>query len=124
MMKHFLPWNSHSLFNEISNVLNSVRNFEVNPASKHTQLFATDAGWVAQIDLPGFEREEIQLKFEDGTLHIQAQNAQRGDFHFPISLGDEVDTEAISARLDLGILEITLPRKAETQPASKDIEIQ
>ena len=39
------------------------------------------------------------------------------------TLGEDVDPQAIGARLEHGVLEITLPKRESTPPVSKTIEI-
>jgi HSP20 family protein len=129
-MKHILPWNS-GLFAELNDIISqSVQaiNSEVEqrctgyPNSKH-QLFSTETGWAARVDLPGYLKEEISLKFEDHTLLLTARNESRGEKALRLSLGDEVETTGISAKLENGILEIVLPKKETPTNESQDIEI-
>ena len=130
-MRNILPWNS-GIFAELNNIINQSINAidsEVEqrcagyPNSKH-QLFSTESGWAARVDLPGYTKEEITLNFEDHTLTLKAENETRGERNLRLALGDEVETTAISAKLENGILEITLPKKESLSLESTDIEIQ
>ena len=130
-MKHILPFNS-GLFSELNEIINSgLKAFETEadqlftgyPNSRH-QLFSTENGWAARVDLPGYTNEEISLQFEDQALTLKAKNETRGQRSLRLPLGDEVETSEISAKLEHGILEITLPKKETTEAETKSIEIK
>jgi len=76
----------------------------------------TDDAYVVFADLPGFEREEIELTFEDGMVEISATHEVDEDSHYRsravfdrISVPDDIDVEAITATYQNGVLEISLP---------------
>jgi HSP20 family protein len=76
-----------------------------------------DNAWILRLDLPGFRKEDIKLTMNDHTLQVAAESpAERpfsGKFEGQWRLGDEVDASAITARLENGVLELTLPKKPE-----------
>jgi len=130
-MRQILPFNS-GLFSELNEILNTgLRAFETEadqlfaayPNSRH-QLFATDNGWSARVDLPGYTKEDITLHFEEQSLTLKADNETRGRRNLRLPLGDEVETSEISAKLEHGILEITLPKKETVDAETKFIEIK
>jgi HSP20 family protein len=66
-------------------------------------------------ELPGFEKEEVTISYKDNKLKIKAEAkdkkavyACRG-FSEIWKITGEVDDENISAKLDKGILTVTLP---------------
>jgi HSP20 family protein len=88
----------------------------------------TDEAHLLHIDLPGLRKEDIQLDLNDRTLTVAAESPADRPFatHYrrAWSLGPEIDTARISARLDLGVLEVTLPKLTPATPATRTIEIQ
>ena len=99
-------------------------------------LAERDEAYVARIDLPGFDRDEVEITVSDHTLHVDAEHeesAEEEGEHFlrrerkhrsqerSIRLPGEVDKDAVDATMEHGVLEITLP-KVETEKAKK-IEI-
>ena len=129
-MRHIPPF-STALFNELNDIINTgLRAFETEtdqlfagyPNSRH-QLFTTENGWAARVDLPGYTKEDINLQFEDKALTLKADNESRGSRQLRIPLGNEVQADKITAKLENGILEITLPKKEATEPKSNSIEI-
>jgi len=96
-----------------------------------------DNNFVVQLDLPGVEKDNVKVKFEDDTLvvsgerkyesNVDEKNFHRveriyGSFTRSISVPKDVDSEKISASFRNGVLEITLPKTEEVKP--KEIEIK
>jgi HSP20 family protein len=85
---------------------------------------------VLQAELPGVPRENIDITLEKGILTIrgerQAEETNEGEwlccerpsgtFYRAIQLPAEVDVEAVSAEHKDGVLTVTLPKQAESQP--------
>jgi HSP20 family protein len=87
--------------------------------------------FVLQADLPGVKPEEIDVNMEEGVLTIkgekktEAENDQEGykriertygSFYRRFSLPDTANPDAISAKSNLGVLEITIPKREAVQP--------
>ena len=93
-------------------------------------IFGTEQGLVLRADLPGVCIERLDLQIEDNklTLFGRVEEAipegarllhgeyQVGDFYRSFILSDEVDYERISAKMNLGVLEVTLPRVPRAKP--------
>jgi HSP20 family protein len=80
----------------------------------------TDDGYVVMGDLPGFESEELSIRFADGTLTVDAETEIRTEsgpvstrrirsLHEELQFPDTVDDDGITATYRNGVLEITLP---------------
>ena len=132
-MINILPWN-YGIFAELNQIISQsmqVIDSEIEqrcagyPNSKH-QLFSTESGWAARVDLPGYTKEEISLNFENHTLTLKAgsEDHSRGERNLKLALGEEVETSAITAKIENGILEINLPKKEASSNESHNIEIQ
>ena len=122
IMRTISPFTTRSLFYGLNSL------FEESPRPQAHQLYATDNGWVARVDLPGFEKSDLELHFEDSALHLIAEKPEgsenaRPTAHHKLTLGDEVDSLAITANLKNGVLEVTLPLKEEVVN-NKHITIQ
>ena len=76
----------------------------------------TDEGHVVFADLPGFEKEEIDLRFDDGMLHISATH-EIGDGEYArsrrvresVSISGDVIVDDIEASYRNGVLEVHVP---------------
>lgn len=86
-------------------------------------------------DMPGVEPQNIEVRFENGTLAIHGRTAPRqddetnflldeygiGDFHRTFEISERIDGARISAEMENGVLTLHLP-KAETA-RSRRIEV-
>jgi len=94
----------------------------------------TDDGYAVMVDLPGFERDDLVVRFEDGVLSIQGETAvaeatSNGTRRHSrrvaerVAVPDPVVDDDITATYHNGVLEITLPR-ADDADDSHRIEIE
>ena len=94
-------------------------------AASPEAIHETPDAWVLRLDLPGFTKENLSLKVDDQTLRLTAETATENPFSRKVDrqwkLGSRIDTTAIKATLENGVLEITLP-KTEA-PEARDITI-
>lgn len=85
--------------------------------------FANDDGYQLVAELPGIPKEAIDIKLENSVLTISGQytfeeeNAKRAiKFSRSITVGDDINAEAVSAKLENGLLTVTLPKAEERKP--------
>ncbi|EMA25356.1 MULTISPECIES: Hsp20/alpha crystallin family protein [Haloarcula] len=94
----------------------------------------TDDGYAVMVDLPGFERDDLVVRFEDGVLSIQGEStvaeetsdsARRHSRRVAerVTVPEPVVDDDITATYHNGVLEITLPR-ADDADDSNRIEIE
>ncbi|ADC64541.1 heat shock protein Hsp20 [Ferroglobus placidus DSM 10642] len=77
------------------------------------------------VDLPGFNKEDINVYVEDGDLVIKAERKEEkeeegknfirkerryGEVYRRVSLPSEIDVDKISAKYNNGVLEIIIPK--------------
>lgn len=107
------------------------------PASMAVDLVERDDAFVVTIDLPGFERDEVDVDVTDHTLRVEAEHeesTEETDEHYlrrerresslrrSIRLPDAVDTGAVSATMRNGVLTVTLPLNEVEASTRIDIE--
>jgi HSP20 family protein len=100
-------------------------------------IYETSDRLVLKAELPGFDDDDVGLRFEDGILTLEGERKfekERGDENYhrversygrftrSFSLPTTVDTDRIAARLEKGVLTVELPKREETKP--KQIRIQ
>lgn len=104
----------------------------VAPQTLAIDVRETDAAYEVEADLPGLRKEEISISIDAGRVTITAESAQkRADaegeklihaertlrkFSRSFSLPAELDEARIDARLENGVLTLTLPKKPLVQP--------
>ena len=92
---------------------------------------------LVRADLPGLERNDIEIQVEDGLLTIRGQRQQKqeenkenyrwcerweGAFMRTISLPAEGERDKIQAEFKNGVLDIRIPKKKEASPKKIDIK--
>ena len=98
-----------------------------------------ETGFHLELNVPGRNKEDFKLNIENGVLSIsydkkdEAENkalkSVRKEFSFSsfkrsFSLDEKINTEAIEAKYDNGILKVYLPKKEEVKITPKQISVQ
>lgn len=93
--------------------------------------------FVVTVDLPGFEKEDIDVRLRDDRLSIDAEREEEmeeGDGEYlrrersqrsvsrSVSLPEPVDGENVTAEYNNGVLSVTLP-KMDGSEESREIDI-
>ncbi len=136
-----------SVYNPFREMENFERNFFTDPfgsffASQDLADFKTDITdegdhFLLQSDLPGFDKKDIQLSLNGDMLTIQAQRQSKVDqkddkvVRMERSYGtytrqfnvSQIDTEHIKASYQDGVLSLTLPKKNQTLPENRTLQI-
>lgn len=100
-------------------------------------LVEENGEFVVTADLPGFERDDVEIQVTDHTLRIEAEHEESREdseedylrqerrhesMRRSIRLPDEVDKEGVTARMKNGVLTVTLPRLEAEEARTIDIE--
>lgn len=75
------------------------------------------------LDVPGVKPEQITVQAEGRTLAVKVEREGRGSFARQYTIGPKYDIAQVQARLDLGVLTLTLPKAAEAQPRQVPIMV-
>ncbi|MFB6188832.1 MAG: Hsp20/alpha crystallin family protein [Halapricum sp.] len=109
----------------------TTRTGEYSDTDLNLTMERTDEGYVVMADLPGFEREEIELTLDDGTLSISATHDVDEESYYRsrsvfdrISVPDDIDTDTITATYRNGVLEITLSASETHEGTGHRIDIE
>ncbi|MBN1568454.1 MAG: Hsp20/alpha crystallin family protein [Acidobacteria bacterium] len=98
-------------------------------------IFETDDALNVIVDLPGVEKDGVDIRVEDGILTIRGKanyrpkaNVLREEFNLQgyyrqFQLSDEVDQEKISAESKNGVLTITLPKAEKSKPRQIKVKV-
>lgn len=84
------------------------------------QVSQTDEATVLSIDVPGLSREQLQLRIEDNMVHLHSVEGAPRQVRRSWELPHEIDVPASSAKLDLGVLTLTLQRR---KPVDKTVTL-
>ena len=97
-----------------------------------TDVKDTENGYEVDIDLPGFKKDEITMKLENGTLTVSAakgldkdeeqkdkkyvrRERYAGAMSRSFYVGDALTQEDIKAKYESGILRLSIPKKEAKQ---------
>ena len=102
-------------------------------------VYEKDGKYNIEVDIPGYNKEEVNIEAKDGYLTISAEkkiekkedNEEKKYFYHERRYGKversfyigEMDTDKISAKMENGILKINIP-KIEENSSKKTIEIE
>ena len=89
-------------------------------------------------EVPGINEKDIDLEIKDGQMtlkgHAEESQEEEGEhyrmrefshrsFERSFTIGEGVDQDHISAKLDNGVLKVVLPKKEEAKPKTVKVEI-
>ena len=111
-----------------------------HPAMSTFRTDVTDTGdaFVLDAELPGFKKEDIKIDVENDCLTISAERKldeeekqknfiKRERFYGSFSRSFDVsgvDVDGIEAAYNDGVLKLTMPKKVETVPPTRRLEIK
>lgn len=106
-------------------------NQESSVWAPRADLSETDDAYVIAIDLPGVNRDDLEITVEDGTLKISGERSMRdeqqsgqfyrierayGRFFRSFNFGSNVDPDNIEAQFDDGVLTLHVGKAEERKP--------
>jgi len=114
-----------------SNTRDEFERADWTPAS---DIYETESGYVIAVDLPGVERDAVEIDLDDnrlvirGTRVIPESDKQRierpgGKFLRSFSVPGSVEQSQIGAEYKDGVLQIKLPKRKEPKPQRVEIKV-
>ena len=97
-------------------------------------IYETDSSYLIAIDLPGINREALEIDIDDNRLIIKGTRTieesrqhrterPRGKFLRTFSVPASVEQSKIGAEYKDGVLQVRLPKRSEQKPKKIDIKI-
>jgi HSP20 family protein len=125
-----------SVFENLSKMFNGMDKMTKN-SYMNIDLYENEKEAVIEAELPGFQRDEININIENNILNITAQKKEEkeekndskkyyikeryfGKVARAFEMPENIDLEKINAKFENGILKITLAKKDEE---TKNIKI-
>lgn len=108
-----------------------------NSTNMKCDIYEKDDNYYIEMDMPGFNKENINVDCDNGYLTVTANHEEKkdeekknyirrersyGEYSRTFSLG-EVDEDKVNAKFDNGTLLITVPKK-DQEELKKTIEIK
>lgn len=137
-----MPFGRRNPFEEIEELLERMgREFDARdlPGASRVAIDVADHGdrYVVTADLPGFEKDDIDVRLAAGTVSLDAervheeadedanylrQERRRESVSRRVSLPDAVDEDEVSARYTNGVLTVELSKRDVDDGTSIDVE--
>ena len=113
------------LFNAQDRILSNAASFTGTFPIHH--LNKTDESVELQMSLPGYTRDDLDIRIEDERLLIETVESIKEDrfktkFSRVFRLGNSLDTKKINAKLDNGILNVEIPKSEKAKKVSISIK--
>jgi HSP20 family protein len=106
-----------------------------------SDIWETDDAVMAEIELPGVKKDDINVDVDDGNLEISVEKTyedkkedkKKGSYRFErqyqgfyrcFTLPENVDEDNVEARYEDGVLKVKVPKKEVEQKERKKIEVQ
>ncbi len=116
-------------FKAFSPLLRSHPSSAPRPGNPGVEWYETDDSFVARVELPGVKKEDLSIELDDGLLRLAYERLRGADEaanyekrEHLLRLPEGVDPEGIVAGLEVGILELTLPKAEEAKPVRIEIK--
>ena len=115
--------------NRLSNVSDSGEQMYQATFTPYFDIWEGEEELVLYGDLPGVDPDSLDIQFENRQLTIHGKVCRHcegtnylyseysvGDFHRSFTIGESINSEAISAELCDGVLTLRLPKVDEAKP--------
>ncbi|PTD94710.1 Hsp20/alpha crystallin family protein [archaeon SCG-AAA382B04] len=115
------------------------KNQKKGETTPFTDVRDLDEEVVVTADLPGVDKEDIDVSVEGNSLTISAERSQEeseesegfvrrertlGQFYRKIKLPSDIKEDEAAAKFNNGVLEVKLPKEEKEEKESNKIEIQ
>jgi len=98
-----------------------------------------DEAFHLEAETPGMTEKDVSVEFHDGVLTLKGhreQNSQTDKENYRIRefskqsfarsfrLSDQIDPENVVAKMEQGVLKVTLPKKEQAKPKKIEIKVE
>lgn len=95
----------------------------------NVNIFETQEGYVLQAEMPGVSKEGLEITLEGAEITIMGRRAPEtalgealfrerntADYRRVFELDPAIDTAKVSAKIEQGVLTVTLPKSERVKP--------
>jgi HSP20 family protein len=101
-------------------------------------IYETDNEYILKADMPGVIKENLAITLDNNRLEINGKvvedESEEGNlkyseyklynFHREFNVGKDINGNAITAKLDHGVLTLIMPKKEEVKPKKLEIKYE
>jgi HSP20 family protein len=98
-------------------------------------IVETEDAWMVEAELPGVDRNDIEIELRDNELSISGEIKEReragilrrrtrrvGEFDFHVMLPGHVDAEDVEASMHDGVLTVRVPKPDQARPRRIEVK--
>jgi HSP20 family molecular chaperone IbpA len=86
-------------------------------------VYESDQDYLLIGDLPGVAPDQLDIRVDKGVLSVETRGVDpQWEYKREYKLSDDVDSTVVEAKLDAGVLELRLPKRAEIRPRKIEIK--
>jgi len=126
-------------FDDIPTRLQQAGNFRFPISSPAIDMTETDDSYQLTAELPGIDPEDVEISVTDGMLLITGEKREErneterdysysersyGRFEREIALPSDADTSAIKAKVNKGVLAISMPKDKSSESRKQQIPVE
>ena len=101
-------------------------------------VFEKEEAFYLDAETPGITQDDVSVEFQEGILTIKGKQELNSysdsnnyslrefgnqNFSRSFKISDQIDSEKVAARMDKGILKVTLPKKEQAKPKKIEIKV-
>jgi len=97
--------------------------FDDQPRAFRVDSFQDNDNYYLVAELPGFDKKDVNVELENSVLTITAErkegegeDARMQSYSRSLTVGDDVNPDSVSAKLENGLLKVALPKAEERKP--------
>lgn len=94
-----------------------------NGAPAGLKVEQNDEAWTVALDVPGVTREQLTIDVDGAVVRVQSVKDAPRQYQAAYELPADIDAEATSAKLENGVLTLTLAKK-KAVVTSRQIEVK
>lgn len=91
-------------------------------------IYETQEGYLLEADMPGVNKDGLEIYLDQNELTLLGRRSQsnpemehyresgEGDFRRVFELNPEIDTDKITARVENGVLSLSLAKREQVKP--------
>ena len=78
--------------------------------SRSTQVAEDDKAWTLSLDVPGLAREDLTITLDGAVVRVESKADAKRQYKAAYELPNDVDAGASTAKLEHGVLTLTLAK--------------
>ncbi len=92
-------------------------------ASLAVDVYEDDGNYYARFEVPGVKKEDVKIELKDRFLTVSVSRQQKDEdeesaikLSRSVSVADGIEVDRINAKLEDGLLTVTLPKQEQRKP--------